>query len=320
MAIKHNRDIVKVATMYYKKNLKQSEIAKHMGISRSLVSKYLNDAKNEGIVDIFIKSESAYSIELEMSLEEKFGLKQAVVLDTSSLRKDEIERLLIQTAIIALQKEIVKAKTIGLSWGKMMRGIVDEYPYENHSDTTIIPLIGGLGTEMVDVHSNQLAYDLAKKLRAKCKYLYAPALVDNILIKKSLLENDGIHDVLEAGKNVDFALVGFANPFSKNNTMTEIGYVNQQDIDELEKLDVIGDINSRFIDQAGQEVNCKINENVIGLGIDDIRKIPNVAVVCYEDNKKDVLYIGMKTKIFTHIIVTDSIAEYLLKQVKNETY
>lgn len=200
MAIKHNRDIVKVATMYYKKNLKQSEIAKYLGISRSLVSKYLNDAKNEGIVDIFIKSESAYSIELELALEEAFGLKKATVLDTSSLRKDEVERLLVQTAITAFQKEIAKAKTIGLSWGKMLRGIVDEYPYENHAEATIIPLIGGLGSEMVDVHSNQLAYDLSKKLRAKCKYLYAPALVDNAFIKKSLVENEGIRDVLEAGK------------------------------------------------------------------------------------------------------------------------
>ena len=308
MAIKHNRDIVKVATMYYKKNLKQSEIAK-----------YLNDAKNEGIVDIFIKSESAYSIELELALEETFGLKKAAVLDTSSLRKDETERLLVQTAITAFQKEITKAQTIGLSWGKMLRGIVDEYPYENQADTTIIPLIGGLGSEMVDVHSNQLAYDLAKKLRAKCKYLYAPALVDNAFIKKSLIENDGIRDVLEAGKNVDFALVGIASPFSKNNTMTEIGYVDQQDIDELEKLDVIGDVNSKFIDQNGQEVTCEINENVIGLGVEDVRKISNVAVACYEESKKEVLYVGAKTKIFTHITVTDSLAEYLLERAKNET-
>lgn len=144
--------------------------------------------------------------------------------------------------------------------------------------------------------------------------------MDNAFIKKSLIENDGIHDVLEAGKNVDFALVGIASPFSKNNTMTEIGYVDQQDIDELEKLDVIGDVNSKFIDQAGREVACEINENVIGLGVEDVRKIANVAVACYEDSKKDVLYVGTKTKIFTHITVTDSLAEYLLEQAKNETH
>jgi DNA-binding transcriptional regulator LsrR (DeoR family) len=164
-----------------------------------------------------------------------------------------------------------------------------------------------------------LAYDLSKKLRAKCKYLYAPALVDNAFIKKSLVENEGIRDVLEAGKNVDFALVGIASPFSKNNTMTEIGYVDQQDIDGLETLNVIGDVNSKFIDRAGKEVPCEINENVIGLGVEDVRKIPNVAVACYEESKKDVLYVGTKTNIFTHITVTDSLAEYLLEQAKNET-
>ena len=96
--------------------------------------------------------------------------------------------------------------------------------------------------------------------------------------------------------------------------------MDQQDIDELEKLDVIGDVNSKFIDQAGREVACEINENVIGLGVEDVRKIANVAVACYEDSKKDVLYVGTKTKIFTHITVTDSLAEYLLEQAKNETH
>lgn len=130
------------------------------------------------------------------------------------------------------------------------------------------------------------------------------------------IENGGIRDVLEAGKNVDFALVGMASPFSKENTMTEIGYIDQTEIDELAKLEVIGDISSRFIDQTGQEVTCEINENVIGLSVEDIRKLPTVA--CCEESKKEVLYVGTRTQLFTHIAITDSLAEYLLEKVKNE--
>lgn len=81
--------------------------------------------------------------------------------------------------------------------------------------------------------------------------------MDNAFIKKFDWKWR-IRDVLEAEN--DFALVGIASPFSKNNTMTEISYVDQQDIDEQEKLDVIGDVNSKFIDQNGQEVTCEINE------------------------------------------------------------
>ncbi|MGG5329620.1 sugar-binding transcriptional regulator [Enterococcus sp. AZ163] len=314
----NNRDLVKVATMYHKENMKQSDIAKRLGISRSLVSKYLIDAKNQGIVEIYIKSESAYSVELELQLEQLFGLTKAVVLDTSTLRENEIEKIIIQTAITAYKRDIAKAEKIGLSWGKILRRFVDEYPYENHPDASIIPLIGGMGSDYVDIHSNQLAYDLARKLRAKCKFLYAPALVDNPLIKDNLINNVAIKDVLEAGRSVDMAIVGLASPFSDSNTMTEIGYINEEDIRILADAQVVGDINSKFFDAEGKEVACTINENVIGVSLESIRNIPKVATICYEDTKKETLYVAMKSKVFNCVTVTDALAEYLINRIQQE--
>ncbi|MBO1306437.1 sugar-binding transcriptional regulator [Enterococcus sp. 669A] len=313
----NNRDLVKVATMYHKENMKQSDIAERLGISRSLVSKYLIDAKNQGIVDIYIKSESAYSVELELKLEKLFGLTNAVVLDTSTLRENEIEKIIIQTAITAYKKDIAKAKKIGLSWGKILRRFVDEYPYENHPEATIIPLIGGMGSDYVDIHANQLAYDLARKLRAKCKFLYSPALVDNSIIRENLIQNAAIKDVLEAGRDVDMAVVGLASPFSSSNTMTEIGYINEEDIQQLADADVVGDINSKFFNAEGQEVDCAINKNVIGVSLESIRQIPKVATICYEDTKKEVLYAAMKSGIFNCVAVTDVLAEYLIERIEN---
>ncbi|MGM0214379.1 sugar-binding transcriptional regulator [Enterococcus sp. AZ109] len=313
----NNRDLVKVATMYHKENMKQSDIAKRLGISRSLVSKYLIDAKNQGIVDIYIKSESAYSVELELKLEKLFDLTKAVVLDTSTLRENEIEKIIIQTAITAYKKDIAKAKRIGLSWGKILRRFVDEYPYENHPEATIIPLIGGMGSDYVDIHSNQLAYDLARKLRAKCKFLYAPALVDNPTIRENLINNAAIKDVLDAGRNVDMAVVGLASPFSSSNTMTEIGYISEADIQQLAEAEVVGDINSKFFDVDGQEVDCSINKNVIGVSLESIRQIPKVATICYEDVKKEVLYAAMQSQVFNCVAVTDVLAEYLIERKEN---
>lgn len=44
------RILVKVAHMYYGADMKQSDIAKKLGIDRSTVSKYLKRAKETGIV------------------------------------------------------------------------------------------------------------------------------------------------------------------------------------------------------------------------------------------------------------------------------
>ncbi|EOH91840.1 sugar-binding transcriptional regulator [Enterococcus pallens] len=319
MVIQDDRDLVRVATMYYKEEMKQSDIAKQLGISRQLVSKYLNDAKNNGIIDIYINSQSAYSVELELKLQKAFGIKRAAVLDTSHLQSQEIEKLIIQTAISTFRKDIAKAKKIGVSWGRVLRRLVDEYPYVNQSDATIIPLIGGMGSGQVEVHSNQIAHDLSRKLRADCKYLYVPALVDSPVIKQNLVENVTVKDVLEDGKKVDFALVGLATPFSKRNTMTEIGYINQSDIEDLAQAKVIGDVNSRFFDENGEEVSCRINENVIGINLTAIRKIDKVCAICYEEDKKEALYTAIDTKIINCLAVTDELAEYLLTRKETES-
>ncbi|MGM0168459.1 hypothetical protein IGI39_004214 [Enterococcus sp. AZ135] len=314
MVNQDDRDLVRVATMYYKEDMKQSDIAKQLGFSRQLVSKYLIDARNSGIVDININSSSAYSVQLEIKLQKAFGLKRAAVLDTSYLKDQEVEKLIIQTAISAFRKDVAKAKKIGVSWGKVLRQLADEYPYVNQPDSTIIPLIGGMGSDQVEVHSNQIAHDLSRKMRAKCKYLYVPALVDSKQTKKNLVENVTVKDVLEDGKAVDFAFVGIATPFSKSNTMTEIGYIDENDIADLEKAKVIGDVNSRFFDEDGNETPCRINENVIGINLTDIRKIERVCAICFEEEKKDVLYTAIESKIINCIALTDSLAEYLLSK------
>ncbi|MGG5372386.1 sugar-binding transcriptional regulator [Enterococcus sp. AZ196] len=319
MDIQDDRDLVRVATMYYKEDMKQSDIAKQLGISRQLVSKYLVDARSKGIVDININSSSAYSVQLELKLQKVFGLKRVAVLDTSYLEKQEIEKLIIQTAISSFKKDIAKASKIGVSWGRILRRLVDEYPYVNQPESTVIPLIGGMGSDRVEVHSNQIAHDLSRKMRAKCKYLYVPALVDSRDIKKNLVENVTVKDVLEDGKKVDFALVGIASPFSKSNTMAEIGYIDQKDISELAEVHVVGDVNSRFFDDNGNEVDCRINENVIGINLHDIRKIDKVCAICYEDEKKDVLFTAIESSIINCLTLTDVLAEYLLERKnKNE--
>ncbi len=44
------RILIKAASMYYLDHMKQSEIARRMGVDRTTVSKYLKKAMNNGIV------------------------------------------------------------------------------------------------------------------------------------------------------------------------------------------------------------------------------------------------------------------------------
>lgn len=312
MAQFDEKDIVKVASMYYDEGMTQAAIARKLGVSRSLISKILIDARNDGIVEIYIRSNDTYTVNLERKLEEKYGLNNATVVDTYMINEAEVAKKVYQEAANTLRKMTTDISTLGISWGKTIRGMVDHYPFTNQGDIEIYPLIGGMGDHHVEIHSNQLSYDLARKMHATAKYLYAPAMMSNEVIKKELLNNNAICNVTEASKNVDLAVVGISTPYG-DNTMSRIGYLDEQSITELKELGVVGDINSQFFDASGKVVDHPINRNVIGINLEDLNNIPNILLLGFGQNKLEAIETALKYQLVNNIVTTDEIAKDLLK-------
>lgn len=95
-----------------------------IGISRSIISKTLQRAKDLGIVEIFIKDETYYTVDLEQKLEEKFGLEEAIVVATHDMSEEEALNFLAKEAAYTLSKRIAKVKTLGISWGKQFANLL----------------------------------------------------------------------------------------------------------------------------------------------------------------------------------------------------
>lgn len=304
-------DIVKIATMYYEEGMTQSEIAREKGVSRSFISKMIVEAKRDGIVEIVINSSSVYTAKLERQIEKKFNLKNAIIVDTLDINKAEVKKMVSQQAALYLKKILPSNKTIGISWGNSLRGLVDHFPYTNHQSATVLPLIGGLSDDYFEIQSNQLSYDLARKMRGKAKYLYSPALVSNQLIREELSNNNAIQSILEEGKTVDLALIGISSLDQESN-MRKIGFLSEEDTADLKSHNAVGVINSRFFDQEGKEVDSEINKNVIGLNLEDLRKIPAIMTVVYGDQKVEAIRAALESDLLNTIVTTDTIAEGLL--------
>ena len=313
---KTRRDLVKVAVLYHMRGLKQSEVAQIMGVSRSLVSKYLIDAEKAGITEVFIKSSSAYTVEMELKLEDAFGLKRAVVVDTNGLSEREAKLLFYQTAARSFTRELASAKSVGLSWGGTIRSLVDELPFSNYSDLEVIPLVGGMGPDNFAIHSNQLVQDFSRKTRSTCKFLYAPALVGDLATKKDLYANATVRDVIEAGKRVDIAFLGISSVLHGKSTMERIGYITPEELALLRSEGAVGDINSRFFSADGKEIYHVINERVIGINLADIRNLPLSVVIALQYEKREALYAALSSHIANAVVVTDKVGEYLLDTVQ----
>lgn len=304
------RQIVKVSRLYYFEGQTQAEIAKKIGVSRPVISKLLNKARETGIVEIYIKDENAHTVELEHRLEKKYQLKEAIVVPAAGRDPEMIKHSLGKAASFYISKNINGKKSLGISWGSTLAKFVQEYPFEQHQQLKIIPLVGGMGRKLVDIHSNLLAYQLAQKMNTDCSYLYAPAMVETTELKARLIQSEDIAMVLEEGRNVDMAVVGIGNPF-EGSTMTTMEYLKEDDLRSLKQAGAVGDIGSRFYDQAGNEIKHPLNDLVIGLDISEYKKIPEVIGIVEGTHKVESIRAALRGGYLDVLVIDDATADLI---------
>jgi DNA-binding transcriptional regulator LsrR (DeoR family) len=75
------RLLVKIATLYYNENKKQSEIASLLNLSQSFVSRALTRCQKEGLVKITVVQPTNIFVSLEKAIEQQYGIRQAIVVD-----------------------------------------------------------------------------------------------------------------------------------------------------------------------------------------------------------------------------------------------
>lgn len=306
------RQLVKIATLYYTEGWTQEQIAKKIGVSRPIVSKMIQKAKEAGIIEIYIKDESIHTVELEQKLEKYFNLKDAVVVPSVGLTPDLVKSAVGRAGAYYLSKNLKNVKRLGISWGTTLAELVKEFPYVRNEDIHIVPLEGGMGRKYVEIHANQLAYELAKKLNCTCSYLYAPAIVETEELKERLLAMQDIEAVLEEGRNVDIAVIGIGNPH-RSSTLRKLGYLSDENLNYLRKLGVVGDIGFRFFDDFGNVIIDSFTNKVIGVTLTELKKINQVIAVVEGIHKLESIKAALNGGFINVLIIDEQTAAAIVE-------
>jgi DNA-binding transcriptional regulator LsrR (DeoR family) len=309
------RQLVKVANLYYIDGWTQEQIARKVGVSRPIISKLLQKARDYKVVEVYIKDENVHTVDLEQQLERKYGLKDVIIVSTVGLTPGMIKRAVGLAGAYYLSKCLKKknVKRLGISWGSTLAELVKEYPFERREEMNIVPLVGGMGTKHVEIHANQLAYELAKKMNCTCSYLYAPAIVETKELKDHLVAMKEISFVLEEGKEVDVALIGLGNPYK--GSMRALGYLHDNDLKQLRKIGVVGDIGSRFFDKSGVAIEHPLNDKVIALSLEQLKEIREVIGVIEGTHKVESINAALKGN-YLDVLITDEQTAIKLLEAK----
>jgi len=276
MPAARERDLlVQAARLYYQDNRSQQEVASALGVSRSNVSRMLAAARNQGIVEIRINDPAGREPRLEDELRGAFGLTACRV---AAARRHEPALAAVGSLGADLLLESARpADGIALSWGRSLRALVDAVPADRTVPVEVLPLVGGLSSLTSETAGEELVRDLAGRLGGTHRRLHAPALLATKASRDTLLAESAVNSVLRTAIGSSLAFVGIgAVGAGSSAALVDALRLTGRDRARFEKAGPVGDVCARYFDEDGHPVHGAIEDRVLGVTLDDLRRIRTV--------------------------------------------
>jgi DNA-binding transcriptional regulator LsrR (DeoR family) len=287
------RLITKVARMYHERGVRQTEIAETLHISQARVSRLLKRAADLGI-------------EVEEALEDRYGLAEAVVVDAEGSNDDAIAALGSAGATY-LETTLTGRERIGISsWSQTLLAVVDRMrPFRVPGAESVVQLMGGVGNSSVQTQGNRLLTEFARLVGATATFVPAPALVGNRTMRESLLNDAAMESIAREWPRLTMVLAGIGSLPPSPLLRASGNAADLADQDRLHAAGAVGDVCLRFFDSAGTLVPSDLDDRVVGIDADTLRRIPRRIGIAGGESKHKAIHAAVSGG-WVNVLITDT--------------
>jgi DNA-binding transcriptional regulator LsrR (DeoR family) len=310
----HLRLLTKIALMYHEEKLTQPQIAQRLHIAQARVSRLLKQAEETGIVRTTVIPPAGFFIEWERLLEEAYGLDDVVIAESVD---GHLTAVLGAAAARYLDASLWGEDRVGLSsWSASLLATIDAMRTRpRQAATKIVQLIGGSGNPAAQGSASRLLSRFADFTSAEPLFLNAPGIAASMEARDALLTDEYISMVAQEWDDVTTALVGIGT-LDPSELLAESGNaLSEGDRVELEAAGAVGDVCLRYFDAEGVPVSSPLDDRIVGIPTDVLRKVPRRIGVAGGLRKVDAIR-GAISGNWVNVLVTDSdVAAQLVSEI-----
>jgi DNA-binding transcriptional regulator LsrR (DeoR family) len=309
------RLMAKVARLYYGSGLRQTEITERLNIHQSTVSRLLRRAEKEGIVRITLSMPSGLYPELEDALQSAYGLREAIVVDSID-QEDQIVRDLGAAAAFYLETTLKPTDVIGISsWSAALLAMVESMHPHPKAGARVVQILGGIGNPGAEAHATQLTQRLATMLAGTATLLPAPGAVGSAEARRVMLKDRYVLEARALFKSVTVALVGIGAVEPSKLLAASGNVFSSQELKSLSDRGAVGDICLRFFDAAGAPVITPLNDRVIAIELQELKRVHRVIGIAGGRRKTAAIRGALQGQLINMLITDRSTAERLIRGV-----
>jgi DNA-binding transcriptional regulator LsrR (DeoR family) len=309
----------RVAVWYYEEQIDQSAIAERIGKSRSMVSRMLQEARDQGLVEIKVTYPLRRDRRLETQLCQTFGLVEALVL--ANPPSNDYPTLMSRLGRLGaryLEEQLRDGVRIGVGWGVTLHHLVAALSPRTLTNALVVQSMGAIGHGDPMVDGGELARWLAMKTSAAYRFVPAPLFVESEAIAQSLLQQPAIAETMMIAQQINIALVGIGVIDSSRSGLFRTGYFNTDQINALRGQGVVGDLMGHLIDSNGEAADVSANRCIISKPLAVLRMIPCVIGIAGEAIKAPAIVAVLRGR-YLKALVTDSDAALAVLDLHAQT-
>ncbi|MDP2079609.1 MAG: bifunctional sugar-binding transcriptional regulator/dihydroxyacetone kinase subunit DhaK [Pseudotabrizicola sp.] len=286
--------------LYYEEGLTQGAIAEQMGVSRPSVNAYLADARSRGIVNIDIAPDMFRTLTISVALRDHFNLQDCLVIPTHGDERSLIDRLGGAGAKV-LARNLRSGDTLAVTWGRTVLSMADQISHPGLKDVRVVQATGGT-TAQIPWTPEACASHLAKALNARAIPISAPAIVSSAKMREMLVRESVLAEQLGILAEADRIVMGISS-LRPESTIHTSGFL-EGGMQHSHYQDAVGSLTGRFISARGEPVIGPMHERTIGLGLDQLRAIPQRIAIAGGMDKVAAILAALRGG-YVSILVTD---------------
>jgi DNA-binding transcriptional regulator LsrR (DeoR family) len=309
--LRHDADLLtRVASLYYLEDITQAEIAATLGLSRPKVGRLLKRARDERVVEITVHAHPALNMRLEATLKERFGLQQVFL--AADQRDAPTQRALVAQLVAGyLARTVQDNMVVAVGMGRNVGAVPDHLARSAARACTFVPALGGSPLVGQPINPDDVCRRLAERFGSKSESLYAPAYAENEAVRDSFMSHETVRRTIDCARHADIALVGIGDA-RDDSMVVRIGCFSFQEMRRLRQAGAVGDMLGFFFDIHGIQAVHNMGNRVVGLGADDLRRIPCVIAIACEADKTAAILGALRTGIVDMLATSTGNARNIL--------
>jgi DNA-binding transcriptional regulator LsrR (DeoR family) len=263
-----------ILSLYYVEDLTQAEIAQQLGLSTAKVNRLLKQAREQGFVDIAIRTPFQHLFDLETRLKAVFGLQEALVIPEVGESQSALLNTLGAVGADFLLEHLHDGDVIGISGGTAVNSVVQAIEPTRPYQVEVVPILGAVQGQ-VTTDMNYLAARLAERLGGRAYQLHAPAFVDTHEHRETLRAIEPVKEILDIARRANIALLGVGTVDAETSRFVQFTALSAEDMRHIAAdCRGVGEIGAYVYDIEGRACAHEYARRVVGLTLAELQEIP----------------------------------------------